>query len=88
MTERVTERSAPQHMNPTPIGRIPSGVFGSGVFWNEVVASFNISDSVLTSVPAPRNPKPPARVTALARGQVAMRRIGAHTMSGLCAQGY
>lgn len=75
-------------MKPTPIGRIPSGAFGRGEVWKDSVASEIKDDNVPTSVPAPRNPRPPARVTAFARGQVDIRRIGAETIKGERAHGY
>ena len=80
MIERAVERSAPQHMKPTPMGRICGGVFTIGEEWRAVAASLRRDGNVEMSVPSPRKPSPPAFETATARGEVAINLIGAEDM--------
>ena len=80
MIERAVERSAPQHMKPTPMGRICGGVFAIGEEWRAVAASLRRDGNVEMSVPSPRKPSPLAFETATARREVAINLIGAEDM--------
>jgi hypothetical protein len=83
MTETAVESSVPQHMKPTPTGKMPDGVFGMKVDWREVAASLRRDEKVERSVPAPRNPSPPALDTAAARADVEIKRMGAEATRGV-----
>lgn len=80
MIERAVERSALQHMKPTPLGMICGGVFAIGEEWRAVAASLRRDGNVEMSVPSPRKRSPPAFETATARGEVAINLIGAEDM--------
>jgi hypothetical protein len=83
MTKRAVERSAPQHMKPTPMERICGGVFTIGEEWRAVAASLRRDGNVEMSVPSPKKPSQPAFETATARGEVAIKLIGAEDMRGV-----
>ena len=88
ITDIAVARSAPQQMNPTPIGKISCGVWLIGNFSIEDVASLRRVEKLLRSVPEPMNPRPPARETASAKVEVDIDRIGAETMKGPEIHGY
>lgn len=82
IVEKVSGREAPQQINPTPIGRIPEGVFGIEELEREILHSSRREERLVTSVPRPRNPTPWARDTARASSDCAIRRIGAEVIRG------
>ncbi|KAL2000347.1 hypothetical protein VTN02DRAFT_3221 [Thermoascus thermophilus] len=92
MASRATVRSAPQLMNPTPMGRVPFSAgtwrMGGSDSRTRRAACSRSASRVETSNPAARKPSPPARETATASGGIAMRSIGADAMRGVLIQGY
>lgn len=86
-TERAAERSTPQQMKPTPMERTSVGLVEIGDDLRMDEASLSQGESLVISVPIPRNPRPPARDTSIARGGVAMSRIGAEATKGLVDHG-
>jgi hypothetical protein len=83
----AVERSKPQQMNPTPMGRIPLGTSVIGSDWRDNVVEVRRDEKLLGSVPAPRKPRPPDRETATTRRSEDINRIGADAMRGAAVQG-
>lgn len=66
---------------------MPGGTLGIGEDCKDALASLRRKESSDASVPTPRKPRPWERETAKAREACAIRRIGAHVMSGIVVHG-